>query len=188
MPVAHDPVVEHQAPKRPGRETERRSRRQPRHGAQHDGRIEVAQRGLRRRAHEGVEDEGQRRTDEPVVVYAYVRGSGTEHAVWADDTPYDARREESAAVGAREVTFLKAGADVGDVIKRPVHDCDLYESSPDGGDELCDKSGFGWDFHVVCEFEVLGEELGLTESDCAINFEDHDADGFSREHVPTNEG
>lgn len=46
-------------------------------------------------------------------------------------------------------------ADVLDVSEGPVHDGDLYDGGPAGGDDLAPEDYLGWDLHVVGQLAIL---------------------------------
>ena len=63
-------------------------------------------------------------------------------------------------------------ADVGDVAEHPIQDTDLSDAGDEGGDHLDFEEEFGWDFHVMAEFEVRGEFYALCGADVAVCDED----------------
>lgn len=119
-PAAPDPPVEHQADKGPGREVERRRGREPGHGAQHDGGVQVPRHRVGESARCEVEDDREESAEEPKEVDLFVHGTGAKKLLRADNAPDYARRKESAAVGAGEIARLVGPADARDVAECPV--------------------------------------------------------------------
>lgn len=74
-----------------------------------------------------------------------------------------------------------------DVGKGPTLDDDDDETGYCGGGNLSGEHDSGWDLHIVTEFQVAGEVTGLFGHDSAINFEDHDSNRPSGNHVASNE-
>lgn len=70
------------------------------------------------------------------------------------------------------------GADVGNgAAEGPFEHGNLYDAGPEGGDGLGNEHAAGWDFHVLTEFEILGEVEALGHGYVAVGFEQHHGDG-----------
>ena len=107
----------------------------------------------------------------------HVDGAGRKDALRADETPDDGSVEEDAAVRAVELVDLVLGADVHDgAAKSPLQNCDLDDTSPEGGDGLRHEHGAPWNLHVLAQLQVLGEVKALSHGDVAVRLEEHHGD------------
>ena len=171
----------------PGKVVERGCGRQVAGAGEDDRRGEVAEVASRPRPGGEVDEDGSKGANDPKVKEAGIDLTRAEDTAWPDESPDNAGVEEDAGLRAGEVTALVPGADVGDCAKGPVHDADLHEAGPDGGDDLRHEHGSRGNFHVVAELEVLDERYSLAHGYVPVCFEEHHGNGAAGLHVANDE-
>ena len=144
-----DEFVENESGGAPGQVVEWRGGRQVRDPVENDGRREVAELGLRPSSGGQVEYDGSNEPHNPEVEEAGVDMARAEDASRTNEAPDDACVEENTGLGAGEMIGLLGGAYVLNGAQGPVHDADLYNARPDGGNGLGHKHSTRRDFHVV---------------------------------------
>ena len=118
-------------------------------------------------------------THKPEQVEVLVNAVATESARGANDTPDNARGKECATVWTSEVIGLDRLTSILDVGQRPVHCCDLDETTPDRRGYLATEGDARWNLHVLSQFEIAAESLGVRQ----ISYENI-IDKIEENHIP----
>jgi len=117
-----------------------------------------------------------------------VQASCRENTLRADHTPYNGGVEEHTTIGTIEFVGLVLGANICDsAAESPFKHCNLYDAGPKGGDCLCHEHGTRGDFHVLAQFEVLGEVETLCHGYVAVGLEEHHGEWAAGLNVASDE-
>lgn len=176
-----DEVVEDVADNDPDGEVEPRGGRDPGHGAEDDGEVDLAEEALATATAVQPERDGEEGAQGEEPDESAVDGRGAEELVRADDAPEDRPVEVHAGNGAGEAVDSLGGAEPLYVCEHPVEHADLGDGRDERGDNLHGEEDAWRNLHVVAEFEVGSELDALRRRDVAVRDEDHVGDGAARE-------
>lgn len=182
-----DQVVEDVADDGPDGEVEARGGGDPRHCAEYDGQVDLADDAAALVTRVQPQRDGEEGAERETPDQGAVGGSGAEELAWSDDAPEDRAVEVDARNGACEAVEGVGGADALDVGEHPVQHADLRDGRDEGGDDLDEEHESGRDFHVVPKLEVGGKLDALRGGNIAVGDKDHVCNGAAREYDAADE-
>jgi hypothetical protein len=141
--------------------------------------VEIADVSMFHQLRESPEGDREDAAHEPEQVEVFINAVATESARGTNDAPDDARGKEGATVRTSEVVGLDGLTSILDVGQRPVHCCDLDETTPDRRGYLATEGDARWDLHVLGQFQIAAESLGVRQISYELSI-----DRTGKIHIP----